>query len=85
MKALILWEIIFITVHLLSILLIYSYLLRRKERVTSFFLIRVFMSRYLKRYMKITLRENGRVGLLYYFWLISINGALVCFALYLLL
>jgi len=50
---------------------------RRGIRV-NVFLFRVFFFRYLSQYKSITRRETGRVGSLYYSYVVSMNLALVC-------
>jgi len=41
-------------------------------------LFRIFIFRYLSQYRQITLRETGRVGPLYYSFIVAMNVALVC-------
>lgn len=62
--------------HVISSLMIYNYLRDHGENV-NFIMIRLLMFRYTAEYKKITLEEQGRVGPLFYHWLISINVALV--------
>jgi len=44
----------------------------------NIFLSRLFFFRYLDQYKKITLKENGKVGTLYYSYIFAMNIALVC-------
>lgn len=62
--------------HIVSIILIYENLRRRNEKV-SFLWLRLMAPWYASRYGKITKAETGKVGPLFYHWLISINAALV--------
>lgn len=41
-------------------------------------LFRVFVFRYLEQYKSVTLRETGRVGPLFYSYIVAMNVALVC-------
>jgi hypothetical protein len=43
----------------------------------NYVFIKASMPWYAHRYKRITLRETGAVGPLFYHWLVSINGALV--------
>ena len=74
---------LFITTGILSILayivstvMIYSYLKDRGENV-SFLWLRLFMISNANRYKKITKKETGKVGYLFYMWIISVNVALI--------
>lgn len=55
---------------------IYDYLRRRGYSV-HFPLLRLMLPVYVNRYKEITRAENGRVGALFYHWIVSINAALV--------
>jgi len=63
--------------------MIYNCLKGRGEKVSSLW-IKFFMISYANRYKKLTKKETGKVGNLYYIWLISINIVLVCVILLLL-
>lgn len=41
-------------------------------------LLRLFIIKYAHQYKQFTKEETGRVGTLFYLWIISINVALVC-------
>jgi len=56
--------------------LIFENLRRRGEKV-SFFWLRVKAPWYVYQYKKITTAETGKVGPLFYHWIISINLALI--------
>jgi ABC-type spermidine/putrescine transport system permease subunit II len=58
-------------------ILIAAALDRRGIRV-NIFLFRVFFFRYLRQYREITLSETGKVGSLYYSFVVAMNVALVC-------
>ena len=51
--------------------------LQTKGEKINFVFIRALAPVYAQRYKKITLEETGKVGDLFYHWLISINTALV--------
>lgn len=53
-------------------MIIISELQKRKVKI-NFFLLRLFIPKYVHQYKKITLEETGEVGGLYYWWLGSIN------------
>ncbi len=59
-----------------STILIYDALRRRNVKV-SFIFLRFLSLKYASQYKEITLKETGRVGPLFYHWIISINITLV--------
>lgn len=61
---------------IISGIMIVNELLKRKQKV-SFVFIKLMLPVYAHRYKKITLEETGRVGYLFYHWVISINVALI--------
>jgi hypothetical protein len=65
-------------------MMIAGFLRKRGEKV-QFLWIKLMMISYADQYRKITRAETGRVGILYYVWIISINLALLSFFLYLFL
>ncbi len=65
-----------IIVFLWATIMIYSFLRDRSEKLESFIFINFFIFRYINKYKTITIRETGRIGYLYYLWIISINTAL---------
>ena len=75
---LILLGMIAVSVYVVSTVMIYRCLEGRGEKISSFIWIRFFMISYANRYKNLTKKETGKVGNLYYIWLISINIALVC-------
>jgi len=70
-----------IIIHIISTIMIYIFMEKRNDKIENFIFIRLFIFRYVNNYKKITKNETGKVGRLYYSWLISINAALVCFIL----
>lgn len=55
-------------------MIIISELQKRKVKI-NFFLLRLFIPKYVHQYKKITLEETGKVGRLYYWFVGSINLA----------
>ncbi len=55
-------------------MIIISELQKRKVKI-NFFLLRLFIPKYVHQYKKITLEETGKVGSLYYWFVVSINLA----------
>jgi hypothetical protein len=78
--SLLTFSVIFVVVTLL----IYDFLRKRGEKV-SFIFLRFFMISYADKYKRITKQENHKTGNLYWYWLFSINLALVSFIIYLLI
>jgi hypothetical protein len=62
--------------HIASGAMIVNELMKRKQKI-QFIFINVMLPVYAHRYKKITVEETGKVGLLFYHWLISINTAIV--------
>ena len=56
--------------------MIINELLKRKQKI-DFVFIKLMLPVYAHRYKKITLEETGKVGPLFYHWVIAINTALV--------
>jgi hypothetical protein len=56
--------------------MIINELLKRKQKI-NFVFIKLMLPVYAHRYKKITLEETGKVGTLFYHWVIAINIALV--------
>ncbi len=59
--------------------------LRKRNVSVSFLFLRILVLDYVAQYKQMTLQETGRVGPLFYHWLISINVALAAAILVLLL
>ena len=65
-----------VIVYVVSTLMMYSYLKDKGEKV-SFIWLRLYMISYANRYKKLTKNETGKVGYLFYIWIVSINVALI--------
>jgi len=62
--------------HIISGAMIVNELMKRKQKI-QFIIIKLMLPVYAHRYKKITLEETGKVGSLFYHWVISINVTLV--------
>ena len=62
--------------HIVSGAMIVNELMKRKQKI-QFIIIKLMLPVYAHRYKKITLEETGKVGSLFYHWVISINTTLV--------
>ncbi len=62
--------------YIVAGIMIFNGLQKRGEKVYFIFL-NFMIPAYASRYKKITLEETGKVGSLFYHWLIAINMALV--------
>ena len=65
-----------ITWYIVSGIMIINELLKRKQKI-NFVFIKLMQPVYAHRYKKITLEETGKVGTLFYHWLVSVNIALI--------
>jgi hypothetical protein len=63
--------------HVVASMMIYDALKKRGVNVNVIFL-RMLIIRYASQYKEITLKETGHIGPLFYHWIISINIALTC-------
>ncbi len=70
--------IFFVLIFVVVSILIMSELQKRDIKI-NFFLMRLLLPKYAHQYKKITKKETGKVGALFYYWIISINLALVSF------
>ena len=61
---------------IVSSMMIVNDLMKRGHKI-NFIFIKVMFPVYAHRYKKITLEETGKVGSLFYHWIIAINIALV--------
>jgi len=84
-KILITFGVISIIVYVWSTIMIYSFLKDKNVKLNSFIFINLFIFKYVQIYKKIGKKENGKIGNLYYCWLVSINVALLCFLLLILI
>lgn len=62
--------------YAISSIMIYNEMKKRNEKV-NFIFIRFMIIPYANKYKEITKNETGKVGSLFYHWLISINITLV--------
>ena len=62
--------------YVVSSIMIYNELKKRNVRV-NFIFIRFMIIPYANKYKEITKKETGKVGSLFYHWVISINVTLV--------
>ena len=60
--------------HVTTAIFIYEALRKRNVKV-SFLFLRFLSPKCAQRYREITLRESGKVGPLFYHWVVSINTA----------
>ena len=61
---------------IVSGMMIVKELMKRKQKI-NFIFIKLMLPVYAHRYKKITKGETGKVGSLFYHWLIAINTALI--------
>ena len=61
---------------IVSSIIIVNELLKRSQKA-NFIFIKAMIPVYAHRYKKITLEETGKVGSLFYHWVISINTTLI--------
>jgi hypothetical protein len=64
--------------YVISTIMIYENLRKRNMKV-NFLLLRFLAPKYAHQYKKVTSKETGKVGSLFYHWIISVNIALVAF------
>ena len=62
--------------YVVSSIMIVNELMKKKHKI-QFVIINLMLLVYAHRYKKITLEETGKVGSLFYHWLIAVNTALV--------
>ena len=62
--------------HVVATVLIYENL-RRRGLPVSFLWLRLFAPKYASQYKRLTLKESGHTGPLFYHYVVSINTALV--------
>ena len=68
--------IIAIIIFIISTMMVYGYLEKRGEKV-SFLWLRLYIFSYVNKYKKITKEGTGKIGYLFFMWLISINIAFI--------
>lgn len=80
MNVLILLMLFFAVVFVVLSILIIRELAKRNIKINILFL-RLLLPKYVHDYKKITEKESGRPGSLFYPWIVSINLTLLCFIL----
>lgn len=66
-----------ILIFVVTSIMIVDYLNNKGEKV-NFLLLRLYIIPYANKYAKMTKKEAGKTGHLFYAWIISINTALAC-------
>jgi hypothetical protein len=61
-------------IYVVFSMLIVRELQKRKVKI-NFFFLKLYLPKYAHQYKQITLQETGKVGSLFYGWLVSINAA----------
>lgn len=69
--------ILFVGLFVIFAILIVNEVSKRGIKI-NFFLLRLYIIKYIHQYRKITMGETGRVGPLYYPCIVSVNLALIC-------
>ena len=65
-----------VVVYIVVSIMIYNELKKRDVNV-HFVFLRFMIPFYANQYKSLTIAENGKTGVLFYYWIISINTALV--------
>ncbi len=68
---------VFVGLFVIFSILIVNELSKRGVKI-NFFLLRLYIIKYIQQYKQITKKETGKVGPLYYPCVISVNLTLVC-------
>lgn len=79
LKLLVAIGIVSVIVYTWSTIMIYSFLKEKDKKIERFIFIRLYIFRYINNYRIITKKETGKTGYLFYTCIISINLALLCF------
>ena len=69
--------IVFVGLFVIFSIMIVNEVSKRGVKI-NFFLLRLYIIKYIHQYRKLTKQETGKVGYLYYPCIISVNLALVC-------
>lgn len=69
--------ILFVGLFVIFAILIVNEVSKRGIKI-NFFWLRLYIIKYIHQYRKITMEETGRVGPLYYPCIVSVNLALIC-------
>jgi len=75
-NVLIVLALVFVGLFIVFSIMIVNEVSKRGIKI-NFFLIRLYIIKYIHQYKKLTMEESGRVGPLYYPCVISVNLALV--------
>jgi hypothetical protein len=65
-----------VIVNIVFSMLIVRELQKRKVKI-NFFFLKLYLPKYAHQYKQITLQETGKVGSLFYGWIVSINATWV--------
>lgn len=76
-NALLASAIVFVFIFVVFAMMIVYELTRRGVRI-NFFLLKLYLIKYIHQYGRITIEETGRIGPLYYPCIGSVNLALIC-------
>jgi hypothetical protein len=63
-----------VVINIVFSILIVGELQKRNVKI-NFFLLKLYLPKYAHQYKQISLQETGKVGALFYGWLVSINAA----------
>ena len=76
-NALLASAIVFVIIFVVFAMMIVHELSRRAVKI-NFFLLKLYLIKYIDQYRRITKEETGRIGPLYYPCIGSVNLALIC-------
>lgn len=76
MNAFILLALAAVAINIVCSMFIIHELQKRNVKI-NFFFLKLYLPKYAHQYKQISVQETGKVGSLFYVWLISINAALV--------
>jgi hypothetical protein len=75
-NALLILALVFVALYVVFSIMIVHELSKRGVKI-NFFLLRLYLIKYISQYKQITLKETGRIGPLYYPCVISVILALI--------
>ena len=84
MELFIVLVLVAMVVYVFATIQIYMFLQKRNLTKANFLLINFYIFHYVDVYKRVTKEETGKIGSMYYTWLISVNFALACFLIYVL-
>jgi hypothetical protein len=82
MNILLIFTLIFSALFVFFSILIIAELMKRNVKI-NFLFLRFLLPKYVGDYKKITQRESGSAGILFYCWVVSVNLALLFLILFL--